>query len=109
MQIDVSDEQERNTPDSSRESFDGASKMASRRESQWEKQFEHRISTEFGMRIEASSEQWANPDEAMRRTHEPAWKQTSPIDRHLEKQKADKTRIRLPAHGNLKRPKRRSD
>jgi hypothetical protein len=29
----------------------------------------------------------------MRRRHEPAWKQTSPIDRHPEKQKADKTRI----------------
>jgi hypothetical protein len=45
-----------------------------------EKHFEHRISTEFGRRIEASDEQWAKPDEPMRVMDELPGKQSSSTD-----------------------------
>jgi hypothetical protein len=70
MQIDGSDEHSANTSRSIRQSFDGFSKMTSRREWHEQKQFEQRISTERGRQIDESPEQLRKADDSILESRE---------------------------------------
>jgi hypothetical protein len=77
IQIDNSDEQPENADDSMRRSFEGVSKMTSRRDLHQKKQVEQRILTEFGIQIDDSDKQRENVNDSMRRSFECVSKVTS--------------------------------